>query len=157
MNKELTIEHMLQHLSQVTPLDGVGIAGALIYSGLYLLSAYDRLPSQSPLYYAGKLVAAVLVLVSLTASFNLAATLIQVFYIGVSVIGVQRHLGARRRRRAYEMSLHAPAAGAMAAETVVVPTEDPVVVRLEPCHGHGVGHGSKNGSARQAGAVALRN
>lgn len=92
---------------QLTTSEMLGLSGAIIYSVSYLLSAYDRLPSQSPIYYVSKLVAAGLVLVSLYESFNLASVVIQVFFVVVSMIGIVRHLDARRRRRAYEKSQHA--------------------------------------------------
>lgn len=85
----------------LTTAELLGLAGAALYAGGYLLAAYDRLPSQSPLYYLTKLVAAGLVLFSLTESFNLAAAVIQVFFVVISLIGIFRHLGAWRQRRAY--------------------------------------------------------
>lgn len=96
------------HIIQLSISEAIGLGGALLYSISYLLSAYDRLPSQSPLYYASKLVAATMVLISLSQNFNLASAIIQVFFITVSLIGITRHLDARRRQRAYERSRHAP-------------------------------------------------
>lgn len=88
--------------------ESLGLLGAMIYAGGYLMSAYDRLPSQSPLYYLSKLIAALLVLVSLAQSFNLASAVIQIFFVCVSIIGIFRHLDAQRRSRAYARSRHAP-------------------------------------------------
>lgn len=95
------------HTLQISPSEAMGLTGAMIYSVSYLAAAYDRLPSQSPLYYASKLVAACLVLISLAQNFNLASAVIQIFFITVSLIGILRHLDARRRQRAYERSRHA--------------------------------------------------
>ena len=92
------------HLADITVLECIGLAGAALYSLGYFLAAYDRLPSQSPLYYLCKMLAAVLVMISLTESFNLASAVIQAFFIFVSVIGILRHFDARRRERAYAMS-----------------------------------------------------
>ena len=92
---------------QLSATELIGLSGATIYSVAYIMSAYDRLPSQSPYYYACKLFAAGLVLISLFESFNLASVVIQVFFILVSIIGIVRHFDARRRRRAYDESMHA--------------------------------------------------
>ena len=80
------------HILHFSASDLIGLAGALVYSISYLLAAYDYLPSQSPLYYASKLIAAVLVLISLSQNFNLASAVIQVFFITVSLIGIHRHI-----------------------------------------------------------------
>ncbi len=103
---------------QITAHEALGLLGATVYSVSYVLSAYDRLPSQSPLYYLSKLVAAVLVLISLSQNFNLASAVIQIFFVTVSVIGIFRHLDARRRSRAYAQSQHAPGG------TAATPVED---------------------------------
>lgn len=93
---------------QISMSEACGLSGALLYSVGYLLSAYDKLPSQSPIYYLTKLSAAGLVLISLMQDFNLAAAIIQVFFIAVSLIGIIRHFNPQRRRQAYEASKHAP-------------------------------------------------
>lgn len=78
-------------------LELCGLAGALIYVGGYLLIAFDVLHSRAALYYALNLAAALLVLVGLGHSFNLASALIQVFFATASLIGILRH--ARRPAR----------------------------------------------------------
>ncbi len=93
---------------QLSASEAFGLSGAILYSVGYVLAAYDRLPSQSPIYYAIKLVAAGLVLISLAQDFNLASVVIQIFFIAVSLIGIIRHFSPQRRRRAYEVSRHAP-------------------------------------------------
>lgn len=101
--------------------EAFGLTGAILYSAGYLLSAFDKLPSQSPVYYAIKLMAAGLVLISLTQDFNLASAVIQVFFIGVSLIGIIRHFSPARRRTAYELSRHAPGGGAPFSGTATTP------------------------------------
>ena len=76
-----------------------GVLGALTYATRYLLVAFDRLPSQSPSHYWSGLFAAVLVMVSLYQSFNLAAALTQIFFVIVSVIGILGHSGNQNRYR----------------------------------------------------------
>lgn len=93
---------------QISLSEACGLSGALLYSVGYLLSAYDKLPSQSPIYYLTKLSAAGLVLISLMQDFNLASAVIQIFFIMVSLIGIFRHFNPQRRRKAYEVSKHAP-------------------------------------------------
>ena len=93
---------------QISLSEACGLSGALLYSVGYVLSAYDKLPSQSPIYYVTKLSAAALVLISLMQDFNLASAIIQVFFIVVSLIGIARHFNPQRRRKAYEASKHAP-------------------------------------------------
>lgn len=100
------------HFLQLSVSETIGLGGALLYSVSYMLSAYDRLPSQSPLYYLTKLVAAAMVLISLSQNFNLASAVIQVFFITVSLIGIYRHMDRKQRLRAYEQSLHAPGGAA---------------------------------------------
>ncbi len=100
------------HLLQLSVSETIGLGGALLYSASYLLAAYDRLPSQSPLYYASKLIAASMVLISLSQNFNLASAVIQVFFITVSMIGIYRHIDVQRRMRAYRRSQHAPGGAA---------------------------------------------
>lgn len=81
--------------------DLVGLIGATVYVGAYILSALDTLPSQSWQYCALKLVAAFLVLGSLLAgSFNLTSAVIQVFFIAVSLLGLGLHWGRKQRARA---------------------------------------------------------
>ncbi len=87
------------HLIQLSPSELIGLGGALLYSVSYLLAAYDLLPSQSPMYYTSKLVAAAMVLISLSQNFNLASAVIQVFFITVSLIGIYRHIDAHQKRK----------------------------------------------------------
>lgn len=99
---------MVITLPDVTVWETIGLSGAALYTLSYFLTAYDRLPSQSPLYYLCKLSAACLVLVSLTEKFNLASAVIQVVFISVSMVGIARHMDARRRSRFVADPLHAP-------------------------------------------------
>lgn len=85
--------------------DLVGLVGATVYVGSYILSALDTLPSQSWQYYALKLVAAFLVLSSLVGGdFNLASAVIQIFFVAVSLLGLGLHGGRKQRLRACERS-----------------------------------------------------
>lgn len=80
--------------------DLIGLLGAAFYIAAYGLAALDLLPSQSWWFYFFNLVAGGLVLVGLMGGdFNLAAAVIQVFYAGVSVLGLVLHRGRAQRAR----------------------------------------------------------
>ncbi|NND42707.1 MAG: hypothetical protein HKM96_04830 [Boseongicola sp.] len=85
--------------SELSIWEAVGLSGAMIYALNYSLVAFDRVTSRSPRYYSANLVAASLVMASLSHSFNLASVVIQSFFISVSVIGIVRHLGTHPRGR----------------------------------------------------------
>lgn len=76
-----------------------GLLGATLYILSYALAALDVVPSNSPSYYMLKLFAALLVLTSLSNSFNLSAAVIQVFFILISLVGLLRHLHVAGRKR----------------------------------------------------------
>ena len=94
-----------------------GLAGAAIYALSYLSAAYDRIPSQCIHFYTLRLCAACLVMVGLWEAFNLAAAVIQVFFIVVSLIGVMRHLGKGRASRARHPPTASPAFTSRQAST----------------------------------------
>lgn len=80
----------------VASLDGweiIGLLGAFIYTAAYVFAAYDWITSHSPLYYFMNMAAALMVLISLVAHYNLASVVIQVFFVTVSVVGIWRHIG----------------------------------------------------------------
>ena len=70
-----------------------GLVGASSYCASYYLVAYDIITSKSSAYYILNLVAALRVLISLYQHFNIASLIIQIFFAGVSIIGVVRHNG----------------------------------------------------------------
>ena len=74
-----------------------GLAGAVTYICNYLMIAMDRLTSRSPLYYLLQLTGASLVMISLMAQFNMAAAIVQGFFILVSMLGIFRHLRPSQR------------------------------------------------------------
>ena len=78
----------------------IGLIGVGIYVVIYAGIACDRLSARRPVFYAGNLIAAVFVLFSAVVTFNAASVVLQVFYMAVSILGIYRHLGARRVERA---------------------------------------------------------
>ena len=87
----------LTYLEGLTASELIGVAGAVIYCGAYLAVAVDVISSRAPSYYTANMTAAAMVLIGLTGAFNLAAAMIQLFFLTVSVVGVLRHLGRRKR------------------------------------------------------------
>ena len=88
--------------------DLIGLLGAAFYIAAYVLAALDMLPSQSWRFYFFNLVAGGLVLAGLMGGdFNLAAAVIQVFYAGVSVLGLVLHRGRAHRARGRALELRA--------------------------------------------------
>ncbi len=78
--------------------DLVGIAGFSVYVCNYTLLTVHKLHSHDTAYFVLNLVAASLVLIGLTASFNLASALIQMFWVLISLTAICLRL--RRGRSA---------------------------------------------------------
>ena len=74
-----------------------GLLGVMLYVTSFLCLSTGRLHSNKPTYFVLVLTAALLVMVSLTADFNLSAALIQGFYIIISVGGILLRMCAHRR------------------------------------------------------------
>jgi hypothetical protein len=72
--------------------EGIGITGFCLYVTTYALLTFRFLSGNSVYYFALNLTAASCVLVGLTASFNLASALIQIFRISMSIIGITLRL-----------------------------------------------------------------
>lgn len=83
----------------ISILELTGLSGAAIYVLGYVSAAYDRIPSQSIHFYTLRLAAACLVMIGLVDAFNLAAAVIQIFFIAVSLVGVMRHLGREKAQK----------------------------------------------------------
>lgn len=77
-----------------------GLAGFSVYVTNYLLLSLAVLDSRASAYFGLNILAASLVLVSLSADFNLASALIQSFWIviGATAIGLRLAWGYRRGR-----------------------------------------------------------
>ena len=73
--------------------EGVGLLGAATYCVCYMLVALGKLTSQTGTYYILNMLAAGMVLFSLSFSFNLASVIIQIFFVTMSLIGFVKHLG----------------------------------------------------------------
>ena len=80
--------------------DLIGVAGFCLYVMNYAALTFHWLDSHCRLYFAVNLVAATCVLIGLSSSFNLAAALIQLFWVVMATVG----LCVRCRRNARKAS-----------------------------------------------------
>lgn len=72
--------------------DAIGVVGFGLYVLNYTLLTWHKVTSDQIMYFAVNLAAATLVLIGLTGAFNLAAALIQVFWIVISIIAIRIRL-----------------------------------------------------------------
>ena len=84
-------------LSQLNAFETLGVLGAVLYVLNYLRVVMNGSAADRVGYFVLNLTAASLVLVSLSQAFNLAAALIQIFFVGMSIIGIARRLQKLRR------------------------------------------------------------
>jgi len=80
-------------------LELVGIVGFVFYMLAYGLLQLGKISSQCYSFTLINMLAAFLVLISLTNQFNLASALIQVSWIAISIVGVFRIWSTGRRRK----------------------------------------------------------
>ena len=81
----------------MTPFDGLGVFGVLLVLIAYALAANGKLDARHPGALAMNLAGAGLILLSMTAAFNLSAFLMEASWALVSFIGLLRALFARKR------------------------------------------------------------
>ena len=77
--------------------DAIGVAGFGLYVLNYTMLTFQRVKSESITYFVINGSAACMVLIGLTNAFNLAAAMIQIFFICISFVAVivrlrDRHL-----------------------------------------------------------------
>lgn len=75
--------------------DFVGLVGVAFIVGTYFLSQIGRMNVNRPLYPALNGLGALLILFSLTYTFNAASFVIESFWLAISVIGLVRSFRAR--------------------------------------------------------------
>jgi hypothetical protein len=76
-------------------LDAVGLIGAALLMVAYLLLQVNKLQSSGLAYSLLNAIGALLIVFSLLVNFNLAAFLIEVFWVLISLIGIIRYLRPR--------------------------------------------------------------
>ncbi len=79
-----------------TMVELIGVGGFFLYVANYTMLTLRILTGDCLLYFALNVAAASMVLIGLSASFNLASALIQTFWVVMSLIGIAMRL----RRRA---------------------------------------------------------
>ena len=77
--------------------DIVGFAGVALIVTTYLLSQLGRMIVTRPLYPALNAAGALLILISLAYTMNLASAAIEGFWLVISLIGLVRALTVKRR------------------------------------------------------------
>lgn len=85
-------------------LEVLGVLGFGVYVLNYSLLTLRKLDSEHIMYFCLNCLAAGLVLTSLIQAFNLASALIQVFWIGISTIGIITRMRLNRSRRGPELA-----------------------------------------------------
>ena len=84
------------NLSDLTLFEIAGVFGFGLYVTNYVMLTFRHLTSDCITYFAINFSAASLVLIGLTASFNLAAALLQGFWIVMSAIAISLRVIRRR-------------------------------------------------------------
>ena len=82
--------------------DVVGVVGAMLICGLYLLNQMGRLETADWRFPGGNLVGSLLICLSLVEAFNLPSVVIELFWSAISVFGLARALSLRGRKAAGE-------------------------------------------------------
>jgi len=77
----------------------IGVTGAVTYVLAYALLQLGMLSGSDYRYTLMNLAAAGMVLLSLTESFNLSSAIVQIFWVGISMIGLARLYFLHRRAR----------------------------------------------------------
>lgn len=71
-----------------TVFDAIGVGGFGLYVLNYTLLTFRRIRTECVLYFVINGAAATMVLIGLSASFNLAAAMIQIFWVGISIVAI---------------------------------------------------------------------
>ena len=81
----------------LTPIDIVGITGAILVVGAYFLNQVGRLQSESLTFPVVNMIGAGLIVWSLLYDFNAGAFFIEACWVLISLIGIIRHFINRRK------------------------------------------------------------
>lgn len=68
--------------------DVLGVVGVLMVLCAYFLLVAERMREAGPVYIGANILGSSLILVSLSHHFNLAATVMQAAWIGITLVGV---------------------------------------------------------------------
>ncbi|MEM9724845.1 MAG: hypothetical protein AAF909_05200 [Pseudomonadota bacterium] len=75
-------------------IDAIGIVGVALVVCAYFLLQTERLTINDLSYSLLNLIGSAMILLTLFYTFNLASFVIEIFWLGISLIGVARHLRA---------------------------------------------------------------
>ncbi len=89
----------LTYFSELTPYQVLGVLGSVLYLTNYSCLQLGIVDGNGHCYRFGSMIAAGLVLTSLTEQFNLASAIIQISWICLSFIGFARAIWIMRRAR----------------------------------------------------------
>lgn len=81
----------------ISIFDVIGIVGTTVIALVYLLQQLGKLAGDSLPYLYANLGGAVLLLISLMFTFNLASFIMEIFWITASLIGLFRHYRKKSR------------------------------------------------------------
>ncbi len=81
----------------ITLYDVLGIGGVVVILVAYLLLQLDKLSAQDWRYSAANGAGALLILISLFFSFNLASFIIEIAWLLISIFGLFKALSSRQR------------------------------------------------------------
>ena len=81
----------------LTQADIIGLVGVALVVGTYFLSQIGRMNVNQPLYPALNGIGALLILYSLSHTFNAASFVIELFWLAISLTGLIRALFLRSK------------------------------------------------------------
>lgn len=90
--------------------DIVGMSGTCLVVLAYFAIQLEKISPTGPSYNLMNLVGATLLLISLTINFNLASFVIELFWIGASLVGLVRLFQRRREAASYRSQHRVPRA-----------------------------------------------
>ncbi|NRA62585.1 MAG: hypothetical protein HRU25_17130 [Psychrobium sp.] len=74
----------------------IGMTGTALVVGSFFMLQLEKMAPQDLGYNVMNLSGAILLLISLTYNFNLASVVIELFWIGASLIGLYKYVAARK-------------------------------------------------------------
>lgn len=81
--------------------DVIGMLGTMLVVGAFFLLQLDRVNPKGLVYNLTNLTGAILLLISLCINFNLASFVIELFWIGASLVGIYKYIQRRKSDPAY--------------------------------------------------------
>lgn len=89
---------MSAFFESLTMADAIGSFGALIVVSAYFATQIRMMNSEDLAFPVVNLLGSLLIVYSLTQTFNLASMLIESFWIAISLLGILQHVRSRRAR-----------------------------------------------------------